>query len=115
MEDLPEILDSLAGGPPVSRLDTIDPALKEITFALLENGCILSRLLKKTHLPRCAQSPLSDVQNSTPPFVDLSRASHLSLFEQPADRICLAHCYKESRRVGPALTHMRARIDSPVN
>ena len=38
MEDLPEILDSLAGGPTVSRLDTIDPALKEITFALLDTG-----------------------------------------------------------------------------
>lgn len=38
MEDVPEILDSLAGGPTVSRLDTIDPALKEITFALLDTG-----------------------------------------------------------------------------
>ena len=38
IEDLPEILDSFAGGPTVSRLDTIDPALKEITFALLDTG-----------------------------------------------------------------------------
>jgi NADH:ubiquinone oxidoreductase subunit E len=38
MEDLPEILDSLAGGPNVTRLDTIDSALKEITFALLDTG-----------------------------------------------------------------------------
>jgi (2Fe-2S) ferredoxin len=38
MEDLPEILDSLAGGPVVTRLDTIDPALKEVTFALLDTG-----------------------------------------------------------------------------
>jgi (2Fe-2S) ferredoxin len=37
-EDLPEILDSLAGGPVVSRLDTIDPCLKEITFSLLDTG-----------------------------------------------------------------------------
>jgi NADH:ubiquinone oxidoreductase subunit E len=38
LEDLPEILDSLAGGPTVSRLDTIDPALKEMTYALLDTG-----------------------------------------------------------------------------
>lgn len=38
MEDLPEIVDSLAGGPPVNRLDTIDPALKEVTYALLDTG-----------------------------------------------------------------------------
>ena len=38
MEDLPEILDSLAGGPTVSRLDTIDPSLKELTYALLDTG-----------------------------------------------------------------------------
>lgn len=37
-EDLPEILDSLAGGPVVTRLDTIDPALKEIVYALLDTG-----------------------------------------------------------------------------
>jgi (2Fe-2S) ferredoxin len=36
--DLPEILDSLAGGPPVTRLDTIDPSLKEVTYALLDTG-----------------------------------------------------------------------------
>jgi (2Fe-2S) ferredoxin len=38
LEDLPEILDSLAGGPTVSRLDTIDPALKAMTYALLDTG-----------------------------------------------------------------------------
>jgi len=38
LEDLPEILDSLAGGPAVSRLDTIDPALKEMIYALLDTG-----------------------------------------------------------------------------
>ena len=38
LDDLPEILDSLAGGPTVSRLDTIDPALKEMTYALLDTG-----------------------------------------------------------------------------
>ena len=38
MEDLTEILHSLAGGPPVARLDTIDGSLKEITFSLLDTG-----------------------------------------------------------------------------
>jgi hypothetical protein len=28
----------LAGGPAVTRLDTIDPALKEIVFSLLDTG-----------------------------------------------------------------------------
>jgi (2Fe-2S) ferredoxin len=37
-EDLPEILDSMAGGPPVTRLDTIDPALKEMVYQLLDTG-----------------------------------------------------------------------------
>ena len=37
-DDLPEILESLAGGPPVHRLDTIDPSLKDIIFALLDTG-----------------------------------------------------------------------------
>jgi (2Fe-2S) ferredoxin len=36
--DLPEIVDSLAGGPTVMRLDTIDPALKEMIYALLDTG-----------------------------------------------------------------------------
>jgi hypothetical protein len=35
---VPEIVDSLAGGPPVSRLDTIDPSLKEIVYSLLDSG-----------------------------------------------------------------------------
>ena len=38
LEDLPEILDALAGGPAVTRLDTIDPALKEMIYALLDTG-----------------------------------------------------------------------------
>jgi len=38
LEALPEILDSLDGGPAVSRLDTIDPALKEMIYALLDTG-----------------------------------------------------------------------------
>ena len=38
LEDLPEILDGLAGGPAVTRLDTIDPSLKEMIFALLDTG-----------------------------------------------------------------------------
>jgi (2Fe-2S) ferredoxin len=37
-EDLPDILNSLSGGPAVSRLDTIDPALKEVVFSLLDTG-----------------------------------------------------------------------------
>ena len=37
-EDLPEIVESLAGGPPVTRLDTIDPTLKEIVYSLLDTG-----------------------------------------------------------------------------
>jgi (2Fe-2S) ferredoxin len=37
-EDLPEIIESLAGGSPVGRLDTIDPALKEIVYSLLDAG-----------------------------------------------------------------------------
>jgi len=38
LEDLPEIVDSLAGGPAVTRLDTIDSSLKEMTYSLLETG-----------------------------------------------------------------------------
>lgn len=37
-EDVPEIVESLAGGPPVTRLDTIDPQLKEIVYSLLDTG-----------------------------------------------------------------------------
>jgi len=37
-EDLPEIVESLNGGPPVNRLDTIDRSLKEIIFSLLDTG-----------------------------------------------------------------------------
>jgi (2Fe-2S) ferredoxin len=37
-DDLAEILESLAGGPPVNRLDTIDPSLKEIIFSLMDAG-----------------------------------------------------------------------------
>jgi NADH:ubiquinone oxidoreductase subunit E len=36
--DLPEIVTSLSGGPQVTRLDTIDPALKEIVFSLIDTG-----------------------------------------------------------------------------
>jgi (2Fe-2S) ferredoxin len=38
LEDLPEILDALAGGSAVTRLDTIDPSLKEMIYALLDTG-----------------------------------------------------------------------------
>ena len=37
-ENLPEIVDSLAGGPAVSRLDTIDPPLKDLIYGLLDTG-----------------------------------------------------------------------------
>ncbi len=37
-QDLPDILNSLGGGPVVTRLDTIDPALKELVFSLLDTG-----------------------------------------------------------------------------
>jgi len=37
-EDLPDILESLDGGPPVSRLDTIDASLKELIYSLLDAG-----------------------------------------------------------------------------
>jgi len=37
-EDLGEIVDSLTGGPPVTRLDTIDASLKEIVYQLLDTG-----------------------------------------------------------------------------
>ena len=46
-----------------------------------------SRLLKKTHMLRCAQSPRFNVLASTPLLVDFSRASPLSLFEQPIIRV----------------------------
>jgi len=75
MEDLPEILDSWREDP-VSVSYTIDPALKEITFALLET-VYFKQAAEKNSLPRCAQSPLSDVQNKTPPFVDFNRAPRI--------------------------------------
>ena len=37
-EDLPEIVDSLDGGPAVSRLDTIDLSLQELIYELLDSG-----------------------------------------------------------------------------
>jgi len=38
MEDVPEIVESLAGGPTVTRLDTIDSSLKEMVYSLLDAG-----------------------------------------------------------------------------
>jgi NADH:ubiquinone oxidoreductase subunit E len=38
MDDLPEILENLAGGPVVTRLDTIDPSLKQMIYELLDTG-----------------------------------------------------------------------------
>jgi (2Fe-2S) ferredoxin len=37
-DDLPEIVNSLAGGPAVTRLDTIDGSLKDIVYQLLDAG-----------------------------------------------------------------------------
>jgi (2Fe-2S) ferredoxin len=37
-EDLPEIVEALAGGPAVTRLDTVNPRLKELVYALLDAG-----------------------------------------------------------------------------
>jgi len=37
-EDLPDILNSLAGGPTVGRLDTIDLVLKDLVSSLLDTG-----------------------------------------------------------------------------
>ena len=37
-DDLSEIVESLVGGPTVTRLDTIDPSLKEMIYALLDTG-----------------------------------------------------------------------------
>lgn len=37
-EDLPEIVASMAGGPVVTRLDTMDPSLKDMIYQLLDTG-----------------------------------------------------------------------------
>ncbi len=37
-EDLDEIVEHLAGGPHVQRLDTIDSSLKELIYQLLDTG-----------------------------------------------------------------------------
>ena len=39
-EDLPEIVNSLGGGPAVTRLDTIDPSLNDIVYSLLDAGVV---------------------------------------------------------------------------
>jgi (2Fe-2S) ferredoxin len=36
--DLDDIVDHLAGGPHVQRLDTIDSSLKELIYQLLDTG-----------------------------------------------------------------------------
>ena len=38
MEDLPEIVESLAGGPAVVRLDTVERSLKAMIYELLDAG-----------------------------------------------------------------------------
>jgi len=37
-EDVDEIVEHLAGGPHVERLDKIDPSLKELIYQLLDTG-----------------------------------------------------------------------------
>ena len=37
-EDVDEIVEHLAGGPHVDRLDKIDPSLKELIYQLLDTG-----------------------------------------------------------------------------
>lgn len=37
-EDLDEIIENMAGGPEVKRLDKIDPSLKELIYQLLDTG-----------------------------------------------------------------------------
>jgi (2Fe-2S) ferredoxin len=40
MEDLPEVVDSLAGGPAVIRLDTVERSLKAMIYELLDAGVL---------------------------------------------------------------------------
>jgi hypothetical protein len=51
-----------------------------------------SGLLKKTHMLRCRSIASLQRTVSTPPLVDLSRASPLDLFEQPAKGLFSARC-----------------------
>jgi (2Fe-2S) ferredoxin len=37
-EDLDEIVEHMAGGPEVKRLDNIDPSLKDLIYQLLDTG-----------------------------------------------------------------------------
>ena len=39
-EDLKDIVDHLAGGPDVKRLDKVDSSLKELIYQLLDTGVI---------------------------------------------------------------------------
>ena len=38
LSDLDDILEHLSGGPVVTRLDSIDPTLKELIYQLLDSG-----------------------------------------------------------------------------
>ena len=38
IEDLDEIVEHIAGGPEVKRLDNIDPSLKDLIYQLLDTG-----------------------------------------------------------------------------
>jgi hypothetical protein len=54
------------------------------------------RLLKKTHMLRCAQSPRVNVLPMYASAVDISRASPLDHFEQPAISFCCNLAVKNS-------------------
>ena len=40
VKDLDEIVEHMAGGPHVQRLDTIDSSLKELIYQLLDTGVV---------------------------------------------------------------------------
>jgi (2Fe-2S) ferredoxin len=40
VEDLDDMVNHLAGGPHVQRLDTIDSSLKELIYQLLDTGVV---------------------------------------------------------------------------
>jgi len=65
-----------SSGPVTRKINDGKPATTVVRLV----GITFSRLLKKTHMLRCAQSPRSNVPLRTPPFVDFSRASPLRSF-----------------------------------
>jgi hypothetical protein len=56
----------------------------EIAALIRHRRSATSRLLKKTHMLRCRSIASLQRTVRTPPLVDVSRASPLDLFEQPA-------------------------------